>query len=195
MTVLPLVIEPDPRLHIKSQPIDNITDEVRTLLDDMLDTMYANNGIGLSAVQVGVHKRVVVVDVDWEAPRYSDETNADSAPKPGTPIKMINPKIIESSQETSVFNEGCLSFPDQYSDVTRPKRVKVQYLDEHGKEHVISADELLATCVQHEIDHCDGVVFVDHISKLKRDMIIKKLKKAKKLNTLPKQKAEAPLEN
>lgn len=195
MTILPLVIEPDPRLHIKSEPIDNITEDVLTLLDDMLDTMYANNGIGLSAVQVGVHKRVIVVDVEWEAPRYSDNPDTDNSPKPGTPIKMINPEIIDASAETSVFNEGCLSFPDQYSDVTRPKRVKVKYLDEHGKEQTVDADELLATCIQHEIDHCDGVVFVDHISKLKRDMIIKKLKKAKKLGTLPKQKTEVSVEN
>lgn len=171
MAVLPLVIAPDDRLNIPSQKVAVVDDSIRALVKDMLDTMYANDGIGLAAVQVGVHKRVIVVDVARRDGGYD-------------PKVFINPEIIAEEGDISVYTEGCLSFPDQFSDVERPERVKVRYLDEHGAEHTITADDILATCLQHEIDHTNGIVFVDHISKLKRDMIIKKLTKAKKLGTV-----------
>lgn len=168
MTILPLVIEPDDRLHIPSAAVEVVDDAIRKLLDDMLDTMVANDGIGLAAVQVGVHKRCIVLDV---ARREGGSE----------PMKFINAEIIESDKESSVYTEGCLSFPDQFSDVERPKAVRVRYLDETGAAKEIHAEGLLATCLQHEIDHTNGIVFVDHISTLKRDMILRKLKKAKKL--------------
>lgn len=175
MTVLPLVVAPDPRLEIKSKPVEKVDDELRRFMDDMLETMYASNGIGLAAVQVGVHKRILVMDVARGSDRYEGSETGKSEP-----LFLVNPEIIYESEEHNVYEEGCLSFPGQYAEVERPKKVKVKYLDYHGKEQVMDADELLATCVQHEIDHLNGVVFVDHISKLKRDMIIRKLIKQKK---------------
>ncbi len=171
MSVLPLVIAPDPRLEQPSAKVDVVDDSIRKLLNDMLETMYANDGIGLAAVQVGVMKRCIVMDV---AVREGGNE----------PIKLINPEIISNSDDISVFQEGCLSFPDQYSDVERPEKVTVRYLDENGQEQTLEADGIMATCVQHEIDHINGVVFVDHISRLKRDMIMKKLAKAKKLGLI-----------
>jgi peptide deformylase len=168
MAILPLVIAPDERLNIASEKVAVVDASIRTLLNDMLETMYANDGIGLAAVQVGVHKRCIVVDV-----AVRDGGNE--------PIKLVNPEIIARSVTPRSFNEGCLSFPDQYSQVVRPDTVTVRYLDENGVEKTIEADDILSTCLQHEIDHINGVVFVDHVSKLKRDMIIKKLQKAKKL--------------
>lgn len=168
MTILPLVIAPDERLNIPSKPVEVVDDKIRKLLDDMLETMYANQGIGLAAVQVGVHLRCIVVDI---AVRDGGRE----------PMKFINPEIIRKSDTLSVYQEGCLSFPDQYSDVSRPENVTVRYLDETGAQKEIEADEILATCLQHEIDHINGVVFVDHISMMKRDMIMRKLKKAKRL--------------
>ena len=171
MAVLPLVIAPDARLNQPSARVEVVDDAVRKLLADMLETMYANDGIGLAAVQVGVHLRCIVVDVAVREGRNE-------------PIKLINPEILDESPDISVFQEGCLSFPDQYSDVERPEAVTIRYTDETGAEKTIQADGIMATCLQHEIDHINGVVFVDHISKLKRDMIHKKLIKAKKLGLL-----------
>ena len=171
MAILPLVIAPDERLNTPSKPVAEVTDETRQLLDDMLETMYANKGIGLAAVQVGVMQRVIVVDV-----AQVEEEN--------DPIKLINPEIIERSEDLQSYPEGCLSFPEQYSDVERPAVITLRYLDETGAQKEMQADGLLAVCIQHEIDHTDGIVFVDHISKLKRDMIIRRLKKAKRLGTL-----------
>jgi len=168
MAVLPLVIAPDERLNVPSTKVDVVDDAIRKLLSDMLDTMYANDGIGLAAVQVGVHKRCIVMDI---AVRDGGKE----------PIKLVNPEIVKKSEDISVYQEGCLSFPDQYSDVERPEAVSVRYLDENGVEKTMEADGILATCIQHEIDHINGVVFVDHISSLKRDMILRRLKKAKKL--------------
>lgn len=191
MAVLPLVIAPDERLNQPSEPVEAVDDGVRQLIKDMFDTMYANHGIGLAAVQVGVHQRIIVVDTEWGSARYADEEDggaqekADDAPRPGRPLALINPEIIEESEDHSVYKEGCLSFPDNYSDVERPAHVTVRYLDEQGEPQTLQADELLATCIQHEIDHTNGVVFVDHISRLKRDMILRRLQKAKKLGTIP----------
>lgn len=169
MAILPLVIAPDPFLKQKSAPVEAVTDEVRAFLNDMLETMYHSRGIGLAAVQVGLHKRLIVMDVHWR----EEEANSRK------PLKLINAEILWDSDEESSYNEGCLSFPDQFAEVVRPKRIKVAYTDEHGKPQELEADGLLATCIQHEIDHTDGITFVDHISRLKRDMIHKKLTKAK----------------
>lgn len=168
MAVRPLIIAPDERLNRPSVKVEAVTDEVRKLLNDMLETMYANDGIGLAAVQIGVHLRCIVVDVAVREGRNE-------------PIKLINPEVVKESQDISVFQEGCLSFPDQFSDVERPESVTVRYMDENGAEQTLTCDGIMATCIQHEIDHINGIVFVDHISKLKRDMIHKKLTKAKKL--------------
>lgn len=175
MAVLPLVIAPDERLNQKSAAVDAVDDRVRKLFDDMLETMYANDGIGLAAIQVGVAKRMIVIDVARREGRNE-------------PIKLVNPEIVKSSEDLALFNEGCLSFPDQYSEVERPEVITVRYLNEQGEKKEIQAEGLLAVCLQHEIDHTNGIVFVDHISRLKRDMILKRLSKAKKLgliNELP----------
>ena len=171
MAIRPLVIAPDERLNIASQKVDVVDDSIRALLNDMLETMYANDGLGLAAVQIGVHKRCIVIDVAVRENRNE-------------PMKLVNPEIITHSSDDNIFQEGCLSFPDQYSEVKRPESVVVRYLDENGVEKTIEANGILATCIQHEIDHINGIVFVDHISKMKRDMIIKKLKKAKKFGLI-----------
>lgn len=168
MAIRALVIEPDPRLHIPSEKVEVVDDSVRALLSDMLETMYANDGIGLAAVQIGVHKRCIVVDVAVREGRNE-------------PLKLVNPEIVSAAEQENVFTEGCLSFPDQYSDVVRPESVTVRYLDENGAEKTIVAEGIMATCLQHEIDHINGIVFVDHISKMKRDIILRKLTKAKRL--------------
>lgn len=169
MAILPIRIAPDAVLKQVAQPVEKVDDSIRTLLDDMLDTMYNAHGIGLAANQVGVLKRVIVVDVEQEGHH-----------EPGNPIKMVNPELVNTSEELFTYQEGCLSFPQQYGDVDRPAFVTVRYLDENGQPQELEADGLLATCIQHEIDHLNGINFVDHLSKLKRDMIIKKLEKSKK---------------
>lgn len=179
MAIRPLVIAPDERLLIPSAKVEVVDDSIRALLDDMLETMYANDGIGLAAVQIGVHKRCIVVDIGVREGKRE-------------PMKFVNPEIIEDTAEESVFKEGCLSFPDQYSDVVRPAGVRVNYQDENGVEKTIEATGILATCLQHEIDHINGVVFVDHISKMKRDMILRKLKKAKRLGVFEEEPVPVP---
>lgn len=169
MAILPIVIAPDAVLKQKATPVVEVNNEIRELLEDMLETMYNAHGIGLAANQVGVLKRVIVVDVDQRDPH-----------KPGKPYKMVNPEIVNESLEYSEYEEGCLSFPQQYSVVERPAGITVRYLDENGTQQELKAEGLLATCIQHEIDHINGINFVDHISRLKRDMIIKKLEKSKK---------------
>lgn len=172
MTILDILKSPDKRLEIKSFAVDEVNDEIRKICNDMLETMYAANGIGLAAVQVGIHKRILVIDLQSD----TEDENVEHKV-----YYIINPEIIENSSELATFNEGCLSFPGQQADVIRPEKVTVKYLDYNGKEQILETDGLLATCVQHEIDHLNGVVFIDHISNLKRSMIIKKMKKAKKL--------------
>lgn len=167
MAVLDIVLAPDPRLKHKCAPVGEVTDAVRTLLDDMLETMYAANGIGLAAPQIAGTQRVIVMDVS----KNEDEKK---------PLKLINPEVIWASDDTNTYEEGCLSIPDHYGDVTRPERVKIRYLDTHGDTQEMDADGLLATCVQHEIDHLDGVLFVDYLSPLKRNIILKKMQKLKK---------------
>lgn len=182
MTILPLVIAPDPRLEICSAEVAAVDDNIRRFMDDMLETMYAEGGIGLAAVQVGVHKRILVMDLSDRAGRYTNNDGQVIENSPlSAPIYMVNPEIVEASDEKNIYEEGCLSFPEQRAMVTRPKTVKVKYLDYNGKHQVLECDELLATCVQHEIDHLNGVVFIDHVSKMKYDMVMRKMKKMKKL--------------
>ncbi len=167
MAILPLVILPDQRLRLVSEPVGSVTAEIRRLADDMLETMYDAPGIGLAAIQIGVAKRLITVDT-------SKEENVRR------PQVFIDPVITWASEETRGYDEGCLSIPDYYAEVTRPDRVRVRFRDLDGAEREIEADGLLATCIQHEIDHLDGVLFVDHISKLKRDRVMKKFAKAAK---------------
>ncbi|AJD39810.1 peptide deformylase [Rhizobium sp. SEMIA 4085] len=167
MTIKPLIILPDPVLRQVSKPIERVDADLKRLADDMLETMYDAPGIGLAAIQVGVPRRILVIDVSREGEEKQ-------------PQVFINPKIVKSSDERSVYEEGCLSIPDYYAEVERPATVSVEYLDRDGKEHTVEADGLLATCLQHEIDHLNGVLFIDYISRLKREMVIKKFTKAAK---------------
>ena len=167
MTIRPLVILPDPQLRLKSEPVEAITSEIRALARDMLDTMYDAPGVGLAAIQIGVPKRVVTIDTNKE------EDARD-------PTVFVNPEIVWASQEKRVYDEGCLSIPEFYGEVERPDRVRVRYMTLDGQVVEKEADGLLATCLQHEIDHLDGVLFIDHLSKLKRDRVIKKFAKAAK---------------
>jgi peptide deformylase len=170
MAKLPIVIAPDPVLKAKAKPIPGVDDSIRRLMDDMLETMYAAPGIGLAANQIGVLKRVLVLDVAREG-------------EPPKPMGMANPEILWQSDEMSTYNEGCLSLPDHYADITRPAEVKVRFLDRECAQQELHADGLLATCIQHEIDHLNGILFVDHLSALKRNMILRKLVKLKKQKT------------
>ena len=172
MAVQPIIEVPDPRLRAISTPVEAVDDGVRALIDDMFDSMYAARGIGLAAVQIGVPKRVIVMDL---------QENEDADGKPiREPRVFVNPEIIDPSEDHSVYTEGCLSVPDQFADVERPARCRVKWLDEKGVAHDEVFDGLLATCIQHEMDHLQGVVFIDHLSRLKRDMVLKKLAKARK---------------
>ena len=167
MTKLKIISAPDPYLRTISEPVEKVDDQLRALMDDMVETMYGAFGIGLAAVQVGVAKRVIVMDVALE-----DE--------PKAPRFFINPEITWTSEEMGVYEEGCLSVPDHYADVERPEKCKFKYLDYEGKAHEVEAEGMLATCIQHEMDHLNGVLFIDHISPLKRRMILKKLTKAQR---------------
>ncbi len=164
MAVLPILVAPHPVLKKKCEPVETVTPELKSLMADMLETMYAAPGVGLAAPQVGVSKRILVVDC---ARRDEDPS----------PIMMANPEIVWESEELATYEEGCLSFPEQYADVNRPAECHVKYLDENNEEQLLKADGLLATCVQHEIDHLEGIVFVDHISIVKRGIIMRRLKK------------------
>ncbi len=168
MATLPIIIAPDPRLKVKCAPVDNVDEAIVTLMADMLETMYLAPGIGLAAPQVGVTKRVIIVD----AAGKDDDPN---------PIKMANPELLSVSEELWTYEEGCLSLPEHYAEVERPARIKVGYLDENNTRCELEAEDLLATCIQHEMDHLEGTLFVDHISALKRNMILRKLVKTKKL--------------
>ena len=172
MAVLPIVEIPDPRVRLVSTPVAAVDDSVRQLVADMFDTMYHARGIGLAAIQIGVDQRVLVIDL---------QEGEDAEGKPvRDPHAYINPDILEVSEELSSYNEGCLSIPEQYADVARPARCRVRWLDEQGESHERWLEGLLATCMQHEIDHLNGVLFIDHLSRLKRDMVLKKLAKLRK---------------
>ena len=175
MAILPIVEVPDPRLRLVCAPVEAIDDEVRQLVADMADTMYAAHGIGLAAIQVGVARRVVVIDLQE---RESEDEEKPEAVR--DPRAYINPELVSVSDETSRYSEGCLSIPEQYAEVERPARCRVAWLDLDGARHEEDMDGLMATCMQHEIDHLNGVLFIDHITRLKRDMLLKKLAKARK---------------
>ena len=166
MSALPIVIAPDRRLKFRCKPVDAVNDSVQEKLTDMLATMYDAPGIGLAAPQVGDERRLIVIDVARE-----DD--------PPAPMQIVNPEILWASDEKCIMNEGCLSIPEVYYDVKRPKQVRVKFLDETGATQEVDADGLLARCLQHEIDHLDGVLFIDHISLLKRNMALSKMKKLK----------------
>ena len=167
MAILELVKAPDPRLKLVSQPIADVDRALRRFLDDMVETMYAENGIGLAAIQVGVPKRIAVIDLDPGGPNSKQ-------------LYIINPRIVEASGELSTFHGGCLSVPEVWDDVKRPARLTVEYTDEHGNKQTVSADGLFATCLQHEIDHLNGRLFIDHLSKLKRSIALRKSAKLKR---------------
>jgi peptide deformylase len=172
MALLPIVTLPDQRLRDPSAAVGDVDSSIRTLMDDMLATMYDAPGIGLAAIQVGIAKRVVVMDVGKKRGEEEEEVK--------DPVFLVNPEIIRASEETSVYEEGCLSIPDFYAEVERPARVLVRYLDRMGVRRELEADGLLATCIQHEIDHLNGVLFIDHISRLKRERVIKRFIKERR---------------
>ena len=167
MALLPVIVAPDPLLKKVAEPVGSVDDGVRRLMDDMLETMYAAPGVGLAAPQVGALRRVIVADV---AP----------SGEPRRPLRIADPRIVESSVEVSIREEGCLSLPEHYAEVERPERVRLQYLDYDGAVREEEFDGYLATCIQHEIDHLDGVLFVDRISAIRRGMILRKLARAKR---------------
>lgn len=171
MTVLKIYVAPHPVLKKIAEPVaGGVTDDLRKLMDDMLETMYATRGIGLAAPQVGVSQRVIVMDIDQKG-------EDDEKPEKGQPRFFVNPEITWTSDDINVYQEGCLSVPGQYADVERPEKVRVKYLDYDGSEKELDCDGLLATCIQHEMDHLNGILFIDHLSTLKRDMLLRKLKK------------------
>jgi peptide deformylase len=172
MALLPIITAPDPRLKLKARPVPAVDDKVRRLMDDMLETMYHAVGVGLAAPQVGVVQRIIVVDVARDG-------------EPPQPMRIANPEILWRSDEIISASEGCLSLPEHYADVERPAAIRLRYLDHENEIRELEAKGLLATCVQHEIDHLDGLLFVDHISALKRGIILRKLAKAKKSHVLP----------
>jgi peptide deformylase len=167
MALLPLVIAPDPRLKLVSEPVADVDSGLRRFMADMVETMYHENGIGLAAIQVGEPKRVAVIDLDPERPNSK-------------PIYLINPRIVAHSGETSSFHEGCLSVPEVWDDVRRPARITVEYMDEKGRTQRVEADGLFATVLQHEVDHINGLLFIDHLSKLKRGIALRKSAKLKR---------------
>ena len=186
MSVLPIVKLPDPILRLKSKPVERVDDELRGFLDSMLETMYEAPGIGLAAIQVGEPLRLVTIDC---AKRSDDEEDGDGEPQRGeteeaerNPIFLINPEIVAFGDTASTYEEGCLSIPEYFADVERPATCAVKYLDREGKEQMLEADGLLSVCVQHEIDHLNGTLFIDHISRLKRDMVVRKFTKIAKQN-------------
>ena len=167
MTIRKILIEPDPFLRQKSTDVLELYKQIKTLMDDMLETMYDAPGIGLAAIQVSVPKRIIVIDLS----RDEEKKN---------PLYFINPEIITNSDSNAAYEEGCLSVPGQFAEISRPDKCKVKYLDYNGDKQILEAEGLLATCIQHEIDHLEGILFIDYLSKLKKNMIIKKLSKQKK---------------
>ena len=179
MALLSIIVAPDPRLKVKAKPVARVDDRIRKLLDDMVETMHAAPGIGLAAPQVGEALRMLVIDVAKDG-------------EPSDPRKFVNPEIAWASDDKLLWEVGCLSLPDQFAEVERPKEVKVRYLDEAGAKRELHATGLLAICLQHEMDHLDGVLFVDHISALRRNMILRKLVKTKKQQKSETSKAAVP---
>ena len=167
MTIRKIITEPDPFLRQISTKVEEVDDKIRSIMNDMLETMYDAPGIGLAAIQIGVPKRIIVIDLS----RDDEKKN---------PLFFVNPEIITNSDVDAAYEEGCLSVPGQFAEINRPEKCKVKYLDYSGKEQILNANGLIATCIQHEIDHLEGILFIDYLSKLKKSMIIKKLSKQKK---------------
>ena len=167
MTIRKILTEPDPLLRQKSKKVEAVNNEIRSLMDDMLETMYQAPGIGLAAIQIGIPKNVIVMDLS-----KSDEKK--------NPLYFVNPEIINNSVNKATYEEGCLSVPGQFAEIDRPDKCKVKYLDYNGREKIMNTEGLLATCIQHEMDHLEGILFIDYLSKLKKNMIVKKLSKQKK---------------
>ena len=167
MTQRQILIEPNEMLRKKSLPVDNVDKDLQILMDDMLETMYAAPGIGLAAIQVGIPKRIIVLDIEQKEGQKK-------------PLFLVNPEIIQKSKNLSTYEEGCLSVPGQFAEIDRPDKCHIKYLDYYGEKKEINAEGMLATCIQHEIDHLEGILFIDYLSKLKKTMIIKKLSKQKK---------------
>jgi peptide deformylase len=172
MVIREIVEVPDPRLRQISSPVEEVTDEVRELVSDMFETMYAAPGIGLAAIQIGVPQRILVIDLQ--------EPEEEGGEPVKDPHVFINPEIVQHSDQEVPYTEGCLSVPDQFAEVDRPDQIRARWLDLEGKQHEEELDGLLAVCLQHEMDHLNGVLFIDHLSRLKRDMILKKLAKQRK---------------
>ncbi len=168
MALRPIITAPDPRLREVSKPVEKVDDALRALMDDMLETMYDAPGIGLAAIQIGVPKRVIVMDL----------AGKDEEPEPRY---FVNPEILDPSEEMQAYEEGCLSVPDYFDEVERPARCRVKYLDYNGESQVLDAEGMLAICIQHEMDHLEGVLFIDYLSRLKRERVLKKLKKEQRL--------------
>jgi peptide deformylase len=171
MAILPILEVPDPRLKTISSLVEAFDDDLKRLVDDMFETMYEAPGIGLAAIQVGVPKRVLVIDLQ-------EEKDGETVKNPRV---FVNPEILDPSEEHSVYSEGCLSVPDQYAEVERPAKVRARWQDLDGKVHEEAMDDLMATCLQHEMDHLEGILFIDHLSRLKRQMVLKKIEKARKM--------------
>ena len=172
MAIRPIIEVPNPRLKLVSTPVEEVNDDIRALVADMFETMYDAPGIGLAAIQVDVPLRLLVMDLG-DGPE-------DGEGNPGrNPRVFINPELHDPSEDISVYQEGCLSVPDQYADVERPAAIRARWLDEHGVQHDELLDGLTATCLQHEMDHLEGILFIDHLSRLKREMVLKKLEKAR----------------
>ncbi|MEE2761059.1 MAG: peptide deformylase [Pseudomonadota bacterium] len=167
MTILPIIIAPDPRLKVTCNPVEDVNADIVKLLDNMLDTMYAAPGLGLAAPQVNVQKRLLVADVSQD-------------PEHREPLFLINPELLWASEELFKYEEGCLSLPEHYAEVERPAKIEIAYVDRDGKHQEVEAENILSTVIQHEMDHLEGILFVDHISRLKRNLIIRKLQKTKK---------------
>ena len=181
MSIRPIVNIPDPILRQVSKPVERFDEDLHKLLDDMLETMYDAPGIGLAAIQLAIPLRIFTVDVTPRAKESNDEDGEEATPPPKpNPICLINPEIVKTGDDLSTYEEGCLSIPDYYAEVERPATCTIKYFDRNGKEQYLDADDILATCVQHEYDHLQGTLFIDHISKLKRDMVIKKFTKIAK---------------
>jgi len=166
MTVKTILTEPNKLLRQVSEPVESVGDSEKQLMDDMLDTMYAANGIGLAAIQIGVPKRIIVIDISKEE-------------KKKEPRYFVNPVIIKKDSLEATYEEGCLSVPNQFAEINRPSKCEVEYLDYNGEKKILNAEGILATCIQHEMDHLEGILFIDYLSKLKKSMIIKKLSKSK----------------
>ena len=167
MTIRKILTEPDPFLRQKSKPVEKVDDSIREIMDDMLETMYQAPGIGLAAIQIGIPKRIIVLDISKD-------------PEKKEPMYFVNPEKVYTSEDQATYEEGCLSVPGQFAEIDRPDKCHIKYLDYNGDSKELKAEGLLATCIQHEIDHLEGILFVDYLSKLKRSMITKKLSKQKK---------------